>query len=329
MTRILRLLLLTAVMLAGGLGCSVLPQRSPADHDRPIAAAAGKFESSLSLARLHERHGQVENARKVYEAVLEQDAANLLANHRLAVIAARERRFDEADRHFQQALAAGSPSSELRADVGYFDYLQDRLPEAEQKLRQALELDGRNHPARTNLALVLGEQGRLEEAYAEFRRADGEAQAHANLAYVCALLGDVERAESEYHRALALDPQLKPAAEALAQIGERRRALRPRRADVRPAEQVASSSIPRRLPVPQQPDPLIATVTEPPAPPSAVIQASWSEPLPPRAAATAPDQPVRPAASPAPIANPAAGLVTQGLSPWAQPTWTPSSPAAR
>jgi Tfp pilus assembly protein PilF len=314
------------MLLTGSLGCSVLPQRSPqAEQDRAVAAA-GKFESSLSLARLHERHGQVESARQVYEAILEQDAANGLANHRLAVIAARQRRFDQADRHFQQALAGGSPSSELLADVGYFDYLQDRLPEAEQKFRQALELDGGNRAARTNLALVLGEQGRLEEAFAEFRRAGGEAQAHANLAYVCALLGDMERAESEYHRALALDPQLKPAAEALAQIGERRRALRPQRTNVRREQQVAST-IPRRLPAPRQPDPLIASVAESPALPSPVIQASWSEPLPPRPAAAAPEKPAGPPAM-APIANPAAGLVKGAPAPWAQPTWTPSSPAA-
>src|SRR5690606_6103389 len=106
--------------------------------------------------------------------------------------------------------------------------LQDRLDEAEERLRQALELSPTSRTARTNLALVLGEQGRFGECLNEFRRVGTEAQAHANLAYVYAMLGELEQAEQEYHRALALDPTLLPAADALSQLAERRRALRPR-----------------------------------------------------------------------------------------------------
>jgi hypothetical protein len=68
------------------------------------------------------------------------------------------------------------------------------------------------------LALILGEQGRIQESWALFKRAGSEAQAHANLAYVYTRWGDLEKAESHFSQALALDSSIRPAAEALIQV---------------------------------------------------------------------------------------------------------------
>ena len=51
-----------------------------ARHLKP-AGNSDKFESELSLARLSERHGQADQAQKIYQAVLRTDPKNQLAHH--------------------------------------------------------------------------------------------------------------------------------------------------------------------------------------------------------------------------------------------------------
>ena len=93
------------------------------------------------------------------------------------------------------------------------------MQEAEAVFRQAIAADPQNRSARNNLGLVLGETRRYDESLAEFRRGGkGEAEAQANLAYAQTQAGDVAGAKSSYHRALTLDNELKPAAEALVQL---------------------------------------------------------------------------------------------------------------
>jgi hypothetical protein len=85
--------------------------------------------------------------------------------------------------------------------------------------RQAIAANPQNQAARNNLGLVLGETRRYDESLAEFRRGGkGEAEAQANLAYAQTQAGDLAGAKSSYHRALALNNELKPAAEALVQL---------------------------------------------------------------------------------------------------------------
>ncbi|MEX0819633.1 MAG: tetratricopeptide repeat protein [Pirellulaceae bacterium] len=211
-------LYLAAWMLVASSGCASWPSspfRTAAKRE------ASSFESTLSLARLSERHGEATTATRLYEAVIRQDPQNSLAHHRLAVIATKGQQFDKAEIYFEQALA-DTPDSQLLSDWGYFLYLVDRMPESEAALRQALELDPGNKAAHNNLGLVLGTMGRLDESLAEFRSVGDEAAARANLAYVHALNGAFDQSEREFHQALALNHQLKPAAEALLALHARR-----------------------------------------------------------------------------------------------------------
>ena len=206
------------------IGCKQLPLR---DHFPNMAGRKTKpvvdekLESQLSLARLSERHGQHEYATQVYKAILRKHPENVAAYHRLAVIAARESEFAEAETHFQKALELGDRSAHLLADVGYYFYLRDQLDEAEKLLRESLEADHNQKGARTNLALVLGEQGRFDDAYAEFNKVLSDGESHANMGYIYSLNGDLDQAEREFHIALSLDNTLRPAAEALLELNNR------------------------------------------------------------------------------------------------------------
>ncbi|MCR4414510.1 MAG: tetratricopeptide repeat protein, partial [Thermoguttaceae bacterium] len=56
------------------------------------------------------------------------------------------------------------------------------------------------------------------------RRHGTEAQALSNLAFVFSQYGDLQRAEEAYLRALSLDNTMRPAAQAVVQVAQRRRA---------------------------------------------------------------------------------------------------------
>lgn len=228
-------LLVGACCLAAA-GCAQVPASVPL-----LGARGDNLESRLAIARLCEGQGDTSQARRIYEAALERDPKNSLASHRLAVLAARAGKHGEAETHFQRALAMTPQDAALLSDYGFWLYLQGQHDEAQRVLHTAIEEDPSLNSARTNLALVLGEMGHLEESYALFREVVSEAQAHANLAFVCAQRGDLNRAEEHYHRALNADPNLRPAAEALLQLAKQPRNKPPRIADHPAARAIAEA----------------------------------------------------------------------------------------
>ncbi len=205
-------------------GCSMIPTAPPEVAEVPPQQEVDP-QARLSLARLSERHGDASQAAELYQAILRDEPQNQTAHHRLAVIAAEEQKLDLANQHFDQAMACGSPTADLLNDRAYFYYLQQDLETAEKDARQAIALEPRNKVARNNLALILGEKGQFDESLVEFRRVVGEAEAQANLAYVRAMAGDLDGAEKNLHKALELDSTLRPAANALLELSDRRRGI--------------------------------------------------------------------------------------------------------
>lgn len=218
-------LCLALQMSACGLaGCNSAPPL-PSVGSQASARGEQTLEQMMAAARFMENQGvqqsdpeKLELARQGYMTILARVPDSQFAHHRLAVLAARGGHFDTAELHFQKAMTAGAPSSELLADSGYNLYLQNRLDEAATSLRAAIEKDPRNQTAMNNLGMVLGEMGDTEAAFGQFERVVGTAEAHANLAKVYTHLGRLEEAKDEYNLALSLDRSLRPAAEALVQL---------------------------------------------------------------------------------------------------------------
>ena len=293
----------------------------------PFAQSAGprqakkldaKTASKMSLARLSERHGQADSARDIYKVILRKYPNLQAAHHRIGIVYARQSQFKDAEHHLSKALELGPTTPELLTDVGYLYYLQDRLGDAEATYRRALEINPNHKPAHNNLAIALGEQGRYDDSLKEFRLAVNEAQAIANLAFIQSQAGDEELATQNYHRALALDSNVKPAAEALVQMAARQRG-----SNGRPNIKVASFA---RRPIERLPDtnqqgrpngqaangsrqtrPLSG------APNGAAIKRPQNGPPQNRTGFTVSDQGV----SPQGISNPPT------LNSWQRPTWSP------
>lgn len=217
--------LLAGVVLACCLpaaGCVQLPDFGAMWAKVPTPKNLANAEKQkFTLARLAERRGQTEDARQIYEAVLAKNPNHQQAHHRLGVYYARQRQYHQADAHFHKAWELGPQSADLLSDMGYRLHLEDRLPEAEKLLREALAKEPQHVAATNNLALVVGQQGRLQEALALFKQVGGEAEAEANLAYLLAQRGDLRLAQAHYSKALSIKSDMKPAAAALLQIANR------------------------------------------------------------------------------------------------------------
>ncbi|MCC9605425.1 tetratricopeptide repeat protein [Blastopirellula sp. JC732] len=185
------------------------------------------YSQQLSLARLSERQNKTESAERIYHAILKQQPDNVVANHRMAVMAAKRGLQEDAGTYFQTAEAGGLRTAEFYNDYGYWLYLQNKTEPAEQYFQKSLAVDGSYRAAHNNLGLILGEQQRYEESLKHFMLAVDEGEAYANLAFIQSQMGDLDSAEGNYHRALEMNPELRRAAQALVQIAGKRGHIQP------------------------------------------------------------------------------------------------------
>jgi Flp pilus assembly protein TadD len=246
----------------GGDSGTISDLSSPA----PTSPKNGKPKKieALSMARLHEKRGQFEQAVKIYERELATSPKKAHIHHRLAVISAREGKWDKSREHFTEACRLEPRNSEILGDLGYALYLQHELTEAEACLLAAVDANPRNKAAQNNLGIVQGVLGKYDESLEAFRRAVPEAEAHANLGYVHMQLGDAEKAMGELNQALNHDSSLKTAAVALVQLNDLKQRLSPKDLDkmlIAGQQPAARAATPENPVAPVQPVPQYAATS--------------------------------------------------------------------
>jgi tetratricopeptide (TPR) repeat protein len=185
---------------------------------------ATKEDGSVAMAMLngmnHERTGEWNKAREVYEEIRKKEPENVEAAHRLGIVADNQRRHAEAEQLFLFALEREPRNAAILADLGYCYYLQGQLAKAESALTKATHMEPANHRFWNNLGLAIGHQGRYEEALDCFRKSGSEADAQYNLAFIYAAQERVVEAKRSFQTALANDPTHRRAREALASFEE-------------------------------------------------------------------------------------------------------------
>jgi Flp pilus assembly protein TadD len=225
--------LLAACCLVFSAGCAIglgggqmpLPEDPLAELEglspRPAAAqtsqlSPAEFSTELARGRNLERAGKYDQARQIYQRLLSANPQRYEPYHRLGVVADQQRRHREAQALYTQAIRLCGNDAELFNDLGYCLYLQGNLEKAETALLKAVTLRPASSRYRNNLGLVLGHQGRCDEALEQFRRGGSEADAHYNLAFVYAAQNDIEKAKQCFRLAIAADPAHEAARGALA-----------------------------------------------------------------------------------------------------------------
>lgn len=198
-------------------GCATNPAQLAARHTK---ATSGRSELQFGVARAREQEGDLTTALQTYEALYQSEPANAQVCHRLGVVKLRMGENTDGITYLMEADSLSPDNAEIKADLGFAHIQQGDFELAEQFLRDSLNLDPSNKLATNNLALAVGYQGRMSESFNIYKTVVDEAEAHANLGYICSQMGRTELAVQQYNRALDLNPTLKSAAEALVQISQ-------------------------------------------------------------------------------------------------------------
>jgi Flp pilus assembly protein TadD len=197
------------------------PEAKTASKSKP---KNGKEEESVAMSilrgRNYERTAEWDKARPVYEELREKHPDNVEVAYRLGIVADAQRRYAEAEQLFLFALQREPRNAAILADLGYCYYLQGQLTKAESALLKATALEPTNTRYSNNLALVMGHQGRYEEALDELRKSGSEADAQYNLAFVYASQDKADLSKAAFQEALAADPTHRRSREALASFEE-------------------------------------------------------------------------------------------------------------
>jgi Tfp pilus assembly protein PilF len=159
--------------------------------------------------------GHAAEAVAQYEWAREIDPGVKVAR-RLAVLFDREGKPERALTEFRRALREGPRDAGLFNDLGYCYYRQGEYREAESWLRQAVAINPSYDRAWVNLGLALGKQQRYGESCSAFAHAVHPARARANVAVVLAEEGRLEEAKASLRHALAREPDLQLAKVVLA-----------------------------------------------------------------------------------------------------------------
>ncbi|MDP6444243.1 MAG: tetratricopeptide repeat protein [Pirellulaceae bacterium] len=214
----MRYLLPLTVLVACTAGCHALPTSPSSWFSQPETQRSGdraEYTLRMSEAKRHEQSGKWDRARKSYRDVLAENPNNAEVHHRLAVVADRQKRYEDAQQFYTIAIQLDPKNAQLFNDLGYCFFLQGQLKKAERALDKAVALDSGNARFRNNLGMVCGHQERMEEAYRHFTSAGGEADAFYNIAFIYATKGNDTAAQECFKLALDADPLHEKAKHAL------------------------------------------------------------------------------------------------------------------
>jgi len=172
-------------------------------NDNPIYP---KKQTALALLG----GGQIEAARTLYEQICHDVPQDAEAWCALGVIHGMQKRFYEAVRCNQQAIAIQPDYGEAHSNLSAAYEALGRYAEAEVAARQALTILPNYADAHFNLGNALKSLGRLAEAEASYRVAlrlrPDDAEVHYTLGNVLAGLERYDQAIAAYQRAIALAP---------------------------------------------------------------------------------------------------------------------------
>jgi Flp pilus assembly protein TadD len=162
---------------------------------------------TLALAKALRDAGETGEALKAVEAGVAkhpEGSWELLSLE--AILEDDQRRFADAEVVHREALALAPGRSALLNNLGYNLLLQGQFEAAAAEFRQAVEVDPRSGIARNNLGIALASESRSVpgQALSEWQRSAGAAVAHNNLAAVLIEQGRYEEARAELLVALRL-----------------------------------------------------------------------------------------------------------------------------
>ncbi len=192
--------------------------------------AAAQFPESpviaLTLAKTLRAMGEpTEAVRTLKEYAGRQSKANWEVLSLEAILEDEQTHHSIAEGAHRSAIAAAPERSDLHNNLGYNLLTQGRTDAAIEEFRRAIELDPKSDIAHNNLASALARSKPASkdatEAIAEWSRSTGKAEAHNNMAAVLIDQGRYDEARAELGAALQIDPSLGAAMANLRLVSEK------------------------------------------------------------------------------------------------------------
>jgi predicted O-linked N-acetylglucosamine transferase (SPINDLY family) len=164
----------------------------------------------FAIARRHHQSGRLNEAKQIYEQILQLDARHADALHCLGILAHQVGRNDVAVDLIAKAIAQGGRVPAFQNNLGNALMAQGKLPEAVVSYGWALAHKPDYVEAHYNLGVALQAQGDLPGAEASYRRAltfkPSHAAAYNNLGNALQGQDRLDEAAASYGRALMLEP---------------------------------------------------------------------------------------------------------------------------
>jgi Flp pilus assembly protein TadD len=153
----------------------------------------GDVDISVAYAKALTADGRFEQSLAVLDNVIRPEAPDWNALLVKGATLDQLGRNGEARAMYTQALVFAPGEASIEANMGLSYAMTNELPAAEQHLRRAVQMHGATSQIRQNLALIIGLQGRFDEARAIYAAELPPEQVESNMAYVRALLTQQNR----------------------------------------------------------------------------------------------------------------------------------------
>ena len=190
----------------------------PGGADLGAVGDAGKPEKPLSpiqsaklcvqTAKQLEAAGYFADALAQYERARRFNPTDFTIGHRIAILQDRLGDANNAALEYELAMRNQPNNPDLINDYGYFHYSKGRWDRAEQLFRKALACKADHQRAIVNLAMTLAQENRYEESVRYFEKVVSPSAARSNLAMMQAQQGKLELAHKTIDQALVLNPDL-------------------------------------------------------------------------------------------------------------------------
>ena len=178
--------------------------------DDSEAGNAAMLGSLVRRAHHLQQSGRVEQAESLYRQVLHFDEKHSAANNLLGLLCLQTRRFDEAVRLIERALAVAPDDAQAEANLGLALNALGRPREAVEHFHRSLQLAPNNARTYNNLGNIYFRFRRVKDAVACYQQAvalqPGFAEVHFNLGSALMALQRHSEAAASFQQCLALQP---------------------------------------------------------------------------------------------------------------------------
>jgi tetratricopeptide (TPR) repeat protein len=165
----------------------------------------------LAYARMHEKQGNLPEARSAYTQMLAEDRKSVDALIGLARVDQLAGHTADAEQGYLKAIKIAPKSPVVNAALGQFYADQKKWDQSIAAYQSAVQSAPNNTECRHQLAVSLARSGRIEQSLPHFSKTVGEAEAHYNVGLLLHEKGDLAAAETHFLAAATQNPQLSQA----------------------------------------------------------------------------------------------------------------------